>query len=301
MNPLQILKRVLRQKIHEEIDGKLLALKHESLYLQTEVSRLRSLVRYLVADKIRDFPMMYQTRGSFDFQWGDTLEETRDPSSLNELCRSVCEYSQLEKGWFAGKKALDAGCGSGRFSLAMLSMGAEVVAIDQSANAVNQTKKSCAAYEGQIRVQQHDLLQPLPFDETFDLVWSYGVLHHTGNTHGALKNIVSKLSSGGRLFLMLYGEPPIQITEGDTGSLAYYAETERIRRETCIMSYQERFDYLKSRFSKEELGGWFDAISPEINDTYAFYEIQMWLHNLGFVNIRRTQDHPNHHVAASRI
>lgn len=293
------IKEFIKNVINTEYAEKISCLQKESLYLQTEVSRLRSLVRYLVADKITDFPLMTQTRESFHFQWGGTYEKMPDPFSLEELQTRVCQATQFSCDWFAGKKILDAGCGSGRFSQAMLSLGATVTSIDQSTNAIERTKRRCEPYADRSRILRHDLLTPFALEETFDLVWSFGVLHHTGNTYKALTYIAEKVVKGGYLFLMLYGEPPITI-DGDHGSFDYYRTIEEIRRKTCLMSYEERYEYLKKVFPEEELHGWFDAISPQINDTYALYEIKTWLHKLGFTDIRRTVEHPSHHVIARK-
>jgi hypothetical protein len=48
------------------------------------------------------------------------------------------------------------------------------------------------------------------------------------------------------------------------------------------------------------LHGYFDAISPDINDLYRWDEIVSWLVAAGFTNVTRTFDHPNHFVIAQR-
>lgn len=52
---------------------------------------------------------------------------------------------------------------------------------------------------------------------------------------------------------------------------------------------------------KDYVHGYFDAISPEINDLYRWDEIIGWLKSAGFEDIKRTlSDHPNHHVIARK-
>ncbi len=299
MSISQKMKTIAKNLLRTDYETNISNLQRESLYLQTEVSRLRSLVRYLVADKITTFPMMMQTRESFNFQWGDIYEKMPDPFTLQELQDRVCMLTGFDKDWFYGKKVLDAGCGSGRFSQAMLSLGSTVTSIDQSINAIELTNKRCKSYAEHSIVLQRDLLKPLDIDENFDLVWSFGVLHHTGNTYGALTNIEKYVKNNGYLFIMLYGEPEITVSNNH-GAFDYYYKIENLRRKTCVMSYKERYEYLKKIFDPKELHGYFDAISPQINDTYAFYEIQTWLHNLGYVDVKRTIDHPSHHVIARK-
>lgn len=296
-----VLKRVLGHQTRarsDRLEHEVQKLRYESDYLQLEVSRLRSLVRYLTADIIHDLPMQRQTRDSFEFQWASTSDGNwmeQHPEIREREPGLVSTYADLPKEWFAGKKVLDAGCGSGRFSWAMASMGARVVALDQSASGVEFTRQACMEFGDRVTVQQHDLTQPIDLPGDFDLVWSFGVLHHTGNTYRAFQNIARLVKPGGYLFLMLYGEP----TGKDPGEFAYYSEVEALRRSTSAMSFDERLAFIQ-KLKGDAAGGWFDAVSPEINDTYSFYEIKLWLLRAGFGDIRRTVDHSSHHVIAKR-
>lgn len=280
------------------VDNRIRDLQYSVEYLLLEVSRLRSLVRYLSAEVINTLPITYRTRESFDYQWKDSPDgnwvETR-PELKQREPGLVLDYTKLPRDWFPGKRVLDAGCGSGRFSWAMASLGAEVHAVDQSEAGVFHTRQACAEYGERVAVFQHDLTQPLQFEPSFDLVWSHGVLHHTGNTFGAFRNIAKLVKPGGYVFVMIYGEP----TGKDPGEFAYYAEVEKLRRETCHMSFSERYEFLR-RLKGDDVGGWFDAVSPTINDTYSYYEIVLWLQQSGFEDIRRTMDASSHYVIARR-
>lgn len=270
-------------------------MRYEMDYLLMEVSRLRSIVRYLSAGTINDLPLQRQTHESFDFQWGETKDGdwiTTRPELKEREPRLLCEYTKLPADWFAGRRVLDAGCGSGRFSWALAHLGAQVVAIDQSASGIEHTRKACAEFGDRVRCVQHDLTKPLPFDADFDLVFSFGVLHHTGDTYASYCNISRLVKPGGYIFLMLYGEP-----DGDPGAYNYYAEVERHRRATADMTLKDRYEYFR-RVKGAEAGGWFDAASPGINDTYPLHEIKVWLANSGFVDIERTMAHPSHHIRA---
>lgn len=281
-----------------DVENRIRDMQYSIDYLSLEVSRLRSLVRYLSADVINNLPITYRTRESFDYQWKDSPDgnwiETR-PDLKEREPRLVLEYTQLPRDWFVGKKVLDAGCGSGRFSWAMASLGADVHAVDQSEAGVFHTGRACAEYGDRVIVSQHDLTNPLQLEPVFDLVWSHGVLHHTGDTYRSFVNIAELVKPGGYIFLMLYGEP----TGKDPGEYVYYAEVERLRRETCHMSFSERYEFLK-QLKGDEVGGWFDAVSPTINDTYPYYEIVMWLQQNGFGEIRRTVNASSHYVVARR-
>jgi 2-polyprenyl-3-methyl-5-hydroxy-6-metoxy-1,4-benzoquinol methylase len=275
------------------------AIRSELKYLQFEVSRLRSMVRHLSAATIRDFPLTRETNDSFDYQWRDMPDGDwiiNRPELKEREPKLVLQYTQLAPEWFAGKRVLDAGCGSGRFSWAMASLGANVTSVDFSVAGVRHTQAACAEFGNRVQVFQHDLTKQLPPLEPFDLVWSFGVLHHTGDTYAAFRNISQLVKPDGNLFMMLYAEPD----GSDIGTFDYYVEVEALRRATAGMTLDERLTYIKN-VKGDDAGGWFDAASPGINDTYPYHEIITWLRQAGFGSIKRTMDHPNHHVIARRL
>jgi len=271
----------------------------ENDYMLLELSRMRSLVRHLVAPVIHELPITTETKESFAFQWSDCPDgdwTVTRPELKEREPKLVCQYTGLDPEWFQNKRVLDAGCGSGRFTYAMASMGASVVSVDQSESGVFYTKKACESFGDKVEVHRHDLTKPLDLEANFDLVWSYGVLHHTGDTFGAFENVSRLVKSHGLLFLMLYGEP-----EGkDLGEYVYYSEVERLRRATCMLNFQERYELIE-KLKGEEVGGWFDAVSPRINDTYPLYEIELWFLQAGFVDFKRTVGHSNHFVIGRKL
>ncbi len=101
-----------------------------------------------------------------------------------------------------GKRVLDAGCGSGRFSEIVLKAGAEVVAIDMS-TAVDACFANLGTYANLHCVQAS--IYDLPFkDGTFDYGFSIGVIQHTPRPHDAIAAIVDKVTPGGKVGLWIY-------------------------------------------------------------------------------------------------
>ena len=154
-----------------------------------------------------------QTLASFDHQWGEFYEGDAmlsDAWFRDNVDRVLVEELLcLERQWFLGKRVLDAGCGLGRWTLGLLRLGCRVTAVDQSARGLEALQSNMrrlapdALAEGRLETRQVDLLE-LPPDlaaRRFDLVYSFGVLHHTGDTQRALANVASLAAEDGLLFL----------------------------------------------------------------------------------------------------
>lgn len=108
---------------------------------------------------------------------------------------------------FKGKKCLDAGCGGGRGSIFMARSGAaEVTSFDLTPQNLETTRHFAGMFGlKNIRTQQGSLLE-LPFeDESFDVVFCNGVLHHTVDPDKALQEVSRVLKVGGQFWLYLYG------------------------------------------------------------------------------------------------
>ncbi|MEP6811483.1 MAG: class I SAM-dependent methyltransferase [Actinomycetota bacterium] len=103
-----------------------------------------------------------------------------------------------------GKDVLEVGCGSGIAVQLFAEAGANVTAVDLTPWAVETTRARLAAFglEGTVREADGE---SLPFDEaSFDLVFSWGVIHHTSDMGRALRELIRVCRTGGRLVLMLY-------------------------------------------------------------------------------------------------
>jgi len=112
-----------------------------------------------------------------------------------------------------GKYFLDIGCGSGLHSFAAVKAGADrVVSFDYDQNAVN-TAARLKAYAGnpphwsvlQGSILDEALLEKL---EPADIVYSWGVLHHTGDMWRAIRNAARLMKKTGRMYIALYTDDP---------------------------------------------------------------------------------------------
>jgi 2-polyprenyl-6-hydroxyphenyl methylase/3-demethylubiquinone-9 3-methyltransferase len=107
-----------------------------------------------------------------------------------------------------GKRFLDIGCGSGLHSLAALRLGAtEVVAVDIDPRSVATTRQLLKA---QARVKSWSAVQASVFDllpstyGAFDVVYSWGVLHHTGDLYRALRAASALVRPTGQFVFAVY-------------------------------------------------------------------------------------------------
>jgi SAM-dependent methyltransferase len=276
-------------------------------YLDFQAANQASLLRYLAAPVIRDFPMVRQTKESFDFQWAEIpvgrymLESSE---FRKEATGYVCEFTGLPPEWFKGKTVIDAGCGLGRYSWALCRLGARVLSLDQSDHGLQRTAEACSQFPGH-RVMKVDLLNELPLDEQVDLVWCFGVLHHTGDTYGAFKNVAKWTKPGGLLYVMIYGKP----REGLASDYAELNEYDQWRRLTRNLGLREKLQVIRENMhaggfrvlGEEHIHGYFDAISPPINDLYTFEEVESWFVEAGFGNVTQTVDTRNLHITGRRL
>jgi ubiquinone/menaquinone biosynthesis C-methylase UbiE len=110
----------------------------------------------------------------------------------------------VDFGRLAGKDVLEVGCGSGIAVQLFAESGANVTAVDLTEWAVATTRARLEAFGLEGTVLEADGEQ-LPFaDESFDLVFSWGVIHHTTDMDRALGELVRVCRHGGELVLMLY-------------------------------------------------------------------------------------------------
>jgi len=141
-----------------------------------------------------------KTALSFGYEW------SRFHEMYAEWEKQFLDYMQPHgPEFFKGKKVLDAGCGSGRFAYYAGQYAREVWAIDLGP-AVEVARKNTAELEN-VHVVQADLYHP-PFSlESFDFIYSIGVLHHLPEPETAFRNLLRFLKPGGDVQIYLYWQP----------------------------------------------------------------------------------------------
>jgi 2-polyprenyl-3-methyl-5-hydroxy-6-metoxy-1,4-benzoquinol methylase len=148
-------------------------------------------------------------RFAFGKNWKRFLGSLDDEriSEAEKSLRIMLEVENLNH-----KSFLDIGCGSGLFSLAAMRLGASRVhSFDYDSQSVVCAQELKRRYFQQAEnwtIEQGSVLDRvyLSLLGQFDVVYSWGVLHHTGNMWQALENVVAHVASSGRLFIALYND-----------------------------------------------------------------------------------------------
>lgn len=151
---------------------------------------------------------MEEKRFAFGKNWLsflDTMDEERINTAVNSL-KEMLEIEDLKE-----KTFLDIGCGSGLFSLAAVRLGAKVFSFDydeESAACAMELRKRYAVSQEIWKIEKGSVLDAGYMNSLpdFDIVYSWGVLHHTGDMRKAIENASLKVKPNGIFFLALYND-----------------------------------------------------------------------------------------------
>jgi ubiquinone/menaquinone biosynthesis C-methylase UbiE len=140
-------------------------------------------------------------------KFADAPPGTRRFYELVEAHRYTKEWHIPQAADFAsarGLKVLEIGCGLGTDGAQFAEAGADYTGVDLTEAAVDLARKRFELFDLPGKFQTEDA-ENLSFpDESFDLVYSHGVLHHTPETAKAIREIHRVLRPGGRAMVMLY-------------------------------------------------------------------------------------------------
>ena len=146
---------------------------------------------------------------SFGKNWQNFLNSLND-ERIENAKKSLVEFLSGEEN-IRGKSFVDIGCGSGLFSLAAYKLGAaRVVSSD-----VDEFSISCVKYlkEKAGNPENWETKKGSALDENFlkslgkfDIVYSWGVLHHTGDMYRAFDNVINLMGTTSVFYNAIYGK-----------------------------------------------------------------------------------------------
>lgn len=147
-------------------------------------------------------------RYEFGSNWQSFVDRCLSDECVQLAQESLKELLNLQS--LRGRTFIDVGCGSGLYSLAAVAMGAELVtSFDSDEQSVRASERVRAFYG--ISAQHWRICHGSVLDATFlatlypaDVVYCWGVAHHTGDMWRAIDNIICKVKPGGLLELAIY-------------------------------------------------------------------------------------------------
>lgn len=226
-------------------------------------------------------------RRSFDYQWGslptgDWLSD--DPRFGAQVERIISEEElAIDPEWFRGRRVLDAGCGNGRWTEGFVRLGCEVTAIDASANALAHVRER---FGDAVRTLQGDVLEAdrMLSGERFDLVWSWGVLHHTADTGRGIRALERLVADDGLLYVYLYGREnmPTRVSNWKLNAARLALNTLPLRARKAVLVRLHG-----ARGAHEA----FDLLSTPLNRRTTVAEATSLLQAAGLPRVVRTIDH----------
>ncbi|TGS10223.1 class I SAM-dependent methyltransferase [Mesorhizobium sp. M2E.F.Ca.ET.209.01.1.1] len=147
-------------------------------------------------------------RYDFGRNWSG-LAEGFEEEHLSQACADLHRLV----GNVTGKTFLDIGCGSGLHSAAALRLGAaSVTAFDYDLSCIATTRAVLSRFASNAKwsVGHGDVLDRASLPSgTFDIVYSWGVLHHTGDMWTAIRNAGGLVGKGGRYAIAIYLKTPL--------------------------------------------------------------------------------------------
>ena len=147
-------------------------------------------------------------RFQFGQNWSQFLPAI-DEERIQQAETSLKQMLEVES--LDGKTFLDIGSGSGLFSLAARRLGARVHSFDfdpKSVYCTTELRKNYFREDDSWQIQEGSVLDGefMKSLARYDIVYSWGVLHHTGDLWTALENAQERVAPGGKFFIALYND-----------------------------------------------------------------------------------------------
>ena len=206
-----------------------------------------------------DRTTMRYSKESAKSVWGATPAGTTygggaEPGTREFFENVLAKRSNYELPWlkelvpfaaFRGRKVLEVGCGAGYDAYEFCRQGCEYTGVDLAPENIERTRRHLAFYNMAPTLLVGDA-EHLPFpDAHFDVVYSFGVLHHVPDTEESFREASRVLKSGGELWVGLYHKNSVFYW------LALFAHEHLLRLGFREMSFKERLGRIEHTTSDE--------------------------------------------------
>jgi len=233
---------------------------------------------------------MTDTAESFEFQWKHLPKAPyllSDPTWRANVAEYILEELESTRQELMGKRVLDAGLGNGRWAYGFQQLGCQVFGFDTSPSGVAYAKGHIVGRFDVANVLDITRLQELYEERSFDIVYCWGVLHHTTNPRRAFSNLARFVKVGGKLHIYVYARKSL------TNKLLHAGFN--------LFSLEHRLTLAK--ILSKTLGGSphsnFDAFSPSHSE-HTEEEVKTWFEENGLTYKRVYPTWPWHDVNRSR-
>jgi 2-polyprenyl-6-hydroxyphenyl methylase/3-demethylubiquinone-9 3-methyltransferase len=145
------------------------------------------------------------------YEFGKNWERFSHDVTDRHIAEAIAGLTRLVSDNLRGKTFLDIGCGSGLHALAALRLGAAVTALDIDADSVKTARRllSTHAPDAGWTVDGRSVFDIPEDGPRYDIVYSWGVLHHTGRMWDAVRQAARLVRPGGQLVIALYRRTPM--------------------------------------------------------------------------------------------
>lgn len=257
--------------------------------------------KYDIIDGIPRFVKTDEYVRSFSFEW-----KVHQKTQLDSHNAKAVSEDQMKNridsalSGLKGKLVLDVGCGTGRFAEVAVKYGAEVICVDLS-YAVDSAYKNIGRLSN-VNIIQADIFKLPLKPAVFDLVYSFGVLHHTPDAKAAFDSIVQFVKPSGKLSIFVYSSYNKAIVF--TSAFWRFFTTKMPKRLLYYLSFISIPLYFiykipvignigKMLFVIPMLKEWrwrvldtFDWYSPKYQSKHTHWEVFSWFHDNGFKDIK---------------